>query len=99
MRQATPSGLAALARRMAATWPGHRLRPQSTRAGVDPGLKRRLETLDARMDRMETALEGLQDAVYRQAIRQDESLADLRKRTEPERIARALSADARRRGL
>jgi len=84
---------------MAAAWPGRRLRPPSTPAGIDPGLERRLETLDARMDRLEAALEGLQDALYRQSVREDESIADLRKRTEPERIARELSADARRRGL
>ena len=39
------------------------------------------------------------DALYRQAVREDETRADLRQRTEPERIARELSADARRRGL
>jgi hypothetical protein len=48
---------------------------------------------------MEGALEDLQDALYRQARREDETRADLHKRTEPKRIAKELSADARRRGL
>jgi uncharacterized coiled-coil protein SlyX len=59
----------------------------------------RLETLEARMARLEAQLEGLQDAVYRGAVLEDESLDELRRRTEPEQIARDLSRDARRRGL
>jgi len=51
------------------------------------------------MDHLEAALEGLQDALYRLAQRGDESIEELRRRTEPGRIARELSDDARRRGL
>ena len=51
------------------------------------------------MTHLEGALEGLQDALYRQAVREDANRADLRERTAPGRIARELSADARRRGL
>jgi hypothetical protein len=50
------------------------------------------------MTHLEAALEGVQDAIYHQAVCEDESRADLRERTEPDRIARELSADARRRG-
>jgi uncharacterized coiled-coil protein SlyX len=61
--------------------------------------ERRLETLEARMAHLEAELEGLQDAVYRGAVLDDESLAELRRRTEPEQMAHDLSQDARRRGL
>jgi len=55
--------------------------------------------LTARVERLESVLEGLQDALYRQAQQHDREIGELRKRTEPTEIARALSADARRRGL
>lgn len=55
--------------------------------------------LTARVERLESVVEGLQDAVYRQARQHDRDIAELRKRTEPAEVARALSAEARRRGL
>jgi hypothetical protein len=51
------------------------------------------------MEHLERALEGLQDAVYRQAMLEDENVGELRRRTEPEQMARDLSQDARKRGL
>ena len=51
------------------------------------------------MQHLERALEGLQDAVYRQAVRGDKRVDELRRRTEPEELARELSRDARKRGL
>ena len=53
----------------------------------------------ARVERLEAVIEGLQDAIYRQAQQHDTEIDELRKRTDPAEIARALSADARRRGL
>jgi hypothetical protein len=44
-------------------------------------------------------LEGLQDAVYRRAVLEDEHIEELRTRTAPEQLARDLSEDARKRGL
>ena len=55
--------------------------------------------LKERLDELEVMVEGLQDALYRQAVRQDERLDELARRIEPEELARALNADARRRGL
>lgn len=52
-----------------------------------------------RIEHLEAALEGLQDAVYRQAVSHDREIAELRRRTEPEQLARDLSRDVRRRGL
>jgi hypothetical protein len=59
----------------------------------------RLEALEARMEHLERELEGLQDAVYRQAMLEDENIGELRRRMEPEQMARDLDRDARQRGL
>jgi hypothetical protein len=61
--------------------------------------KQRIEGLEARLSHIESELEGLQDAVHRQAVRENENVEDLRRRVAPGRIARELSEDARRRGL
>ena len=61
--------------------------------------EQRLDALDARIEHLERALEGLQDAVYRHALQEDENIGELRRRIEPEQLARELSRDARRRGL
>lgn len=66
---------------------------------ADAGWQQRLTTLEARMEHLESALEGLQDAVYRQAVLEEQHIDQLRRRTEPEQMARDLSRDARRRGL
>ena len=65
-------------------------------AAEDPGGLRRLEE---RVQHLEAMVEGLQDAVHRDAVRHDERMAELERKTEPEALARALSDDARRRGL
>ena len=72
---------------------------EPTPSGSDPDVELRLAAVNARLTHIEDALEDLQDALYRQARREDETRADLQKRTEPRRIAKELSADARRRGL
>ena len=58
-----------------------------------------MATLEARMQHLEAELEGLQDAVYRGAVLEDEHIDELRARTAPEQLARDLSQDARKRGL
>jgi hypothetical protein len=58
-----------------------------------------VEELRERVDRLETVVEGLQDALYRQSVREDTRINEMRRRTEPDEMARALSEDARRRGL
>jgi uncharacterized coiled-coil protein SlyX len=72
--------------------------PSSPRS-PDAGWEHRLETLEARLERLEKGLEGLQDALYRHEVVQDRNNDELRRRTEPEQIARDLSRDARARGL
>jgi hypothetical protein len=63
------------------------------------GAERRMEILEARVEHLEAALEGLQDAIHRQAVLRDERLDELDRRTKPHQLARALSHDARKRGV
>ncbi len=63
------------------------------------GDEERLQSLQARIDHLESLVEGLQDSVDRESRRHDEQIEDLRKRMEPSELARVLTADARRRGL
>ena len=59
----------------------------------------RLQSLEQRVEHLESLVEGLQDAVHRSSLRHEERMADLERKTEPEAMAKALSTDARRRGL
>jgi uncharacterized coiled-coil protein SlyX len=70
--------------------PGRRRKP----AHVDDELE-----LRARIAHLESTLEELQDSVYRDKRRHEQELADMRKLLDPANLARALSDDARRRGL
>jgi uncharacterized protein YlxW (UPF0749 family) len=58
-----------------------------------------LRSLMQRVDALEAMVEGLQDSVDRQARRQDERINELARRLEPAQLARAISDDARERGL
>jgi hypothetical protein len=58
-----------------------------------------LRALSARIDHLEAALRGLQDSTHRLIVAQSDRLDELSKRTRPDQIARALSQDARDRGL
>jgi hypothetical protein len=69
--------------------------PQAAAAGHE----RRIEALEERVDRLEALLEGLQDAVHRESVREGGRIGALEKRTEPSEISRALNRDARERGL
>jgi hypothetical protein len=59
----------------------------------------RIAALEARLDQLESIVESLQDALHREAIRRDEDTNQIQRRIEPRAIAKALSDDARRRGL
>jgi hypothetical protein len=58
-----------------------------------------LRSLHQRMAHLEALVEGLQDAVHRESVRYDERLAELDHKLQPDALAKALSDDARRRGL
>jgi len=65
---------------------------------VDPG-EDRLQAFEARVAHLEQLVQGLQDSVHREAERQAKRIADLEARTQPGALGRALSEDARARGL
>jgi hypothetical protein len=99
VRQPTRRQVAAFADRMTGAWRARQPDDEPGRPALDAETERRLAALDTRMDHLEAALEGLQDALYRESVRADAELAALHERTEPDHIARELSADARKRGL
>jgi hypothetical protein len=61
--------------------------------------RHRIDALEKRVADLEEMLVGLQDAVHRDAVRRDEQAARFERKTEPGELARALSNDARERGL
>jgi TolA-binding protein len=65
---------------------------------VDPG-QERLRALESRVAHLEQLAQGLQDSVHREASRQDKRIADLEGRIQPRALGKALSEDARARGL
>jgi uncharacterized coiled-coil protein SlyX len=61
--------------------------------------RNRMDALESRVADLEDLVEGLQDAVHRDSVRRDERAARMERKTEPRELARALSDDARDRGL
>ena len=61
--------------------------------------RHRIDALEGRVADLEVMVQGLQDAVHREAVRRDEQAARFERRIEPRELARALSDDARERGL
>jgi len=71
---------------------------QEASPGVDRG-QDRLRVLEARVAQLEQLVQGLQDSVHREASRQAKRIAELEARTQPAALGKALSEDARARGL
>jgi hypothetical protein len=59
----------------------------------------RVQALEARVEHLEALLQGLQDSVHRESSRQARRLSELEARTQPGALGKALSEDARARGL
>jgi hypothetical protein len=55
--------------------------------------------LKTRITQLEQLVEGLQDSVYRESIRLSERVVELEARVQPAALAKAMSKDARERGL
>jgi len=66
--------------------------------GVTPEPSR-MWALEARVAHLEQLVEGLQDSVHRDVVRQGKRIAALEAQIEPAVLSRALSKDARERGL
>lgn len=58
-----------------------------------------VRALEARLTHLEQLVEGLQDSVHREALRQDKRITELEARVRPAALSQALSKDARERGL
>jgi hypothetical protein len=73
-------------------------RPPTTAPSVDPA-QDHLGALEARIEHLEKLVQGLQDSVHRESTRQAKRVAALEARLEPGALSKALSDDARERGL
>jgi hypothetical protein len=71
-----------------------RARPSTSGHGPDE-----LRALEARIAHLEQVVQGLQDSVHRESTRLSKRLGELEARTQPAALGRALSDDARKRGL
>jgi hypothetical protein len=89
-------GLAARVRQMRRTAAVNDPGPEAQPAIEDLGP---LDALEARVAQLERLLEGLQDSVHRESLRQRDRISELEARLEPGALAVALSTDARERGL
>jgi hypothetical protein len=102
-RARTPGSMspqhAGLRRRVAALLRPTVALPVAVRPDPPPPADDDVGALRRRVERLEALVESLQDALYRHSQLQDERDEALHRKTEPEEIARALSADQRRRGL
>jgi len=58
-----------------------------------------VRALEARVTHLEQLVEGLQDSVHREAMRLGKRVGQLEVRMQPDALGRALSEDARERGL
>ena len=64
-----------------------------------PTPDQRVASLEARVTHLEAMIEGLQDAVHREAVRSNARLDEMEKSIEPAELSRRISKDARERGL
>jgi hypothetical protein len=72
---------------------------QQTRPSAsDPALGE-LRELKTRITELEQLVQGLQDSVYRESTRLSARVGELEARVQPAALARAMSKDARERGL
>ncbi len=58
-----------------------------------------LQALETRVAHLENLLQGFQDSVHRESSRQSKRISELEAQIQPAAISKALSADARERGL
>ncbi len=58
-----------------------------------------LRALETRIAHLEQVVQGLQDSVHRESTRLSKRVAELEARVQPAALGRALSDDARKRGL
>jgi hypothetical protein len=59
----------------------------------------RLDSVERRLEHLEALIEGLQDSVHRESVRQGRKIDQLERDVDPSAIRRALGRDARDHGL
>ncbi len=72
---------------------------QQTRPVTSGPAQDELRALEARISHIEQLVEGLQDSVYRESTRLVKRIGEVEARIQPAALGRALSDDARERGL
>jgi hypothetical protein len=65
----------------------------------EPTDAERIRALEDRVRYLETLVEGLQDSVHRESVRREKQINALESKTDPGAITRALSREARERGI
>jgi hypothetical protein len=65
---------------------------------VDP-TRDQFRVLEVRVEHLEALVQGLQDSVHREFLRQAKRIGELEARMQPASLGKALSEDARARGL
>ncbi len=70
----------------------------ASRSTSPPGPEE-LRALEARIAHLEQLVQGLQDSVHRESTRLSKRIGELEARIQPAALGRALSDDARQRGL
>lgn len=70
-----------------------------TRPSTDESVERTVAALETRISHLEQLLQGLQDSVHRESTRLSSRVGELEAQIQPAAINKALSADARERGL
>ena len=73
--------------------------PLGTRSSATGPDEPALRALEQRVAHLEQLVQGLQDAVHREATRQGERIAELEAQIQPDAMGKALSEDRRKRGL
>jgi hypothetical protein len=73
--------------------------PNAAEVGAGIPEADRIAALESRLDRLESLIEGLQDAMHRGAVRREREIQDLEQKTAPDQISRSLAEHARRHGL
>lgn len=77
----------------------YRAADQSAKPAAAAPDQDRLDVLEARISHLESLVQGLQDSVHRESSRQVKRITELESRIQPAALGRALSDDARARGL
>jgi BMFP domain-containing protein YqiC len=72
---------------------------ERTRPSTNDPSRDELRSLEARITHLEQLVQGLQDSVHRESTRLNGRIGELEARFQPAALAKALSEDARERGL